>query len=63
MAAQNTQEMNSSSGGLKHHFLLETIVAFTCTVKSSTGNSSIRPFNWTTVLVPVYKNWGEGLIY
>ncbi len=27
-----------------------------CTVRLSYGYSSIRPFNWTTVLVPVYKH-------
>ncbi len=28
---------------------------FTCAVQSNYGYSSIRPFNWATVLVPVYK--------
>ncbi len=35
-----------------------TVSAFTCTLESSFGYSSIRPFNWTTVPVPVYKNQG-----
>ncbi len=32
------------------------VIMFTCTVKSSYGCSSIRPFNWTTVLVLVHKS-------
>ncbi len=36
-----------------------TVSTFTCTVKLSYGHSSIRSFNWTTVLVPVYKHRGR----
>ncbi len=39
--------------------LNNTLSMFTCTVKSSYGYSSIWPFNWTTVLVPVYMRWGR----
>ncbi len=37
----------------------ESVSAFTYTVKLSYGYSSIRPFNWTTVLVPVFQREGE----
>ncbi len=36
-----------------------TLSMFTCTVKSSCSYSQIRPFNWTAVLVPVYKHGGR----
>ncbi len=39
-----------------------TISAFTCTVRSSYGYSSIRPFNWTIVLVPAYMNLGRNYL-
>ncbi len=51
-------------GGMGHFLsffaILEVISVsmFTCTVKSSYSNSSIRSFNWMTVLVPVYC-WGR----
>ncbi len=32
-----------------------SLSTFTCTVKSSYSYSLIRPFNWTSVPVPVYK--------
>lgn len=33
-------------------FCVPTVRTLTCTAKSSCGYSSIRTFNWTTVLVP-----------
>ncbi len=46
-----------------HLFVMSLVVSlrlslnsFTCTVKPSCGYSSIRPFNWTVVLVPVHRN-------
>ncbi len=38
-----------------------TVSALTCTVKLSLSQSLVRPFNWTTVLILVYK-W-QGRIY
>ncbi len=37
----------------------DSLSTFTRTVKSSYGQSSIRTFNWTDVLLPVYKRWGR----
>ncbi len=43
--------------GLKGKFI--SFCTFTCTVESSYSYSLIRTFNWTTVLVPLYKHWGR----
>ena len=39
--------------------LLVTVTTFPCTLKLIYSHSSIRPFNWTIAIVPVYKQQGR----
>lgn len=45
--------VSAGSSDLGAEGQIEALSTFTCTVKSSCGCSSTKPFDWTTVLVPV----------
>lgn len=52
------RKLSARSLPLKNNNLLcyKYLSTFTCSVKSSYGYSSTRPFTWTAVIVPVYKH-------